>query len=63
MRGEVQKEFISRRAKQPKRRSWPVRFIMGIIELVLYLIFAAIVLGILALVIAGFVWIFMKVAF
>lgn len=51
-------------ARRQKRAEYslPVRIILGIIEAVLYLIFAAIVLGVLGLIIAGFFWLIVTVA-
>lgn len=62
MNENTTKELQRRRAQRPKHYSLPVRIVLGIIEAILYLIFAAIALGILALVVAGFAWVITKVA-
>ena len=59
---QTAKELQRRRAQRPKRYSLPVRIILGIIEALLYLMFAAIILGVIALIIAGFAWVITRIA-
>lgn len=55
-------ETSEKAARQAARRQWraeaslPVRIIIGIIEVTLYLAFAAIAIGIVGLILAGFAW-------
>lgn len=50
-------------ARRQKRAEYslPVRIILGIIEAILYLTFAAIALGVLGLILAGFAWLIFTV--